>query len=466
MPARRAAICGAMIATLLAATMSAAAESYPTGPVRVLVPFGAGGATDVVARVFAERLQQRMGHSFTVENRGGAAGQIAAAAFARSPERRLHLDVHHRRADHGRAVDERQGAVRPAQGLHPGRVVAVQPVWVVVNAASPFKSLADIVTRAKANPGKLTYGTSGVGTELHLAAEAVARSAGIQMVHVPFRGGGEVITALLGSQIDFAALSTASIAGAVKQGTLRVLAVSSPKRMTDFPDVPTFAELGHGGATMVPWWGLMAPAGTPPPIVARLTQELEAATKDEAVRERLKATFVQIDFAGPLEFAAASRRRDQALRRDHPGGQDQDGAAEVKRSTDKIRTTHAGRLPNSPGCDDLPFRLFRGEAIDPAVIEAGLVHVVRRQLDIGVDIIGDGEFWKSRSFAYYSRHLTGVETRRAQARRAGLDARLHARARRVRRFLQRPRRDRHDLPRPRREADAARDGCGWSRPAR
>jgi tripartite-type tricarboxylate transporter receptor subunit TctC len=107
----------------------------------------------------------------------------------------------------------------------------------------------------------------------------------------------------LGSQIDFAALSTASIAGALTQGTLRAIAVSSPQRMADFPNVPTFAELGHPGATMVPWWGLMAPAGTPQPIVARLTQELEAATKDPALRERVKATFVQIDFAGPAEFA-------------------------------------------------------------------------------------------------------------------------------------------------------------------
>ncbi len=300
MPARLAAICGAMIATLF--TAQAFAQSYPAGPVRVLVPFGAGGATDVVARVFAERLQQRMGQSFTVENRAGAAGQIAAAAFARSPNDGYTLMFTTAAPITVAPLMNDKVQYDPRKDFIPVGVVAMQPVWIVVNANSPLKSLGDIVTRAKADPGKLTYGTSGVGTELHLAAEAVARSAGIQMVHVPFRGGGEVITALLGSQIDFAALSTASIAGAVKQGTLRVLAVSSPKRMADFPDVPTFAELGHGGATMVPWWGLMAPAGTPQPVVARLTQELEAATKDDAVRERLKATFVQIEFEGPAAF--------------------------------------------------------------------------------------------------------------------------------------------------------------------
>jgi tripartite-type tricarboxylate transporter receptor subunit TctC len=291
------------VAVILLAATAAMAQTYPTAPVRVLVPFGAGGATDVLARVFADRLQQRMGQSFTVENRGGAAGQIAAAAFARAPADGYTVMFTTAAPITVAPLMSDKVQYDPRKDFAPVAVVAVMPVWVVVNAASPFKTLADIVKDAKANPGKLTYGTSGVGTELHLAAEAIARSAGIQMVHVPFRGGGEVITALLGKQVDWAALSTASIAGAVKQGSLRVIAVSSPQRMADFPDVPTFAELGHPGATMMPWWGLMAPAATPQPILARLTQELEAITKDDSVRERLKATFVQIEFAGPQEFA-------------------------------------------------------------------------------------------------------------------------------------------------------------------
>jgi tripartite-type tricarboxylate transporter receptor subunit TctC len=299
---RARAILGTVAVILLAAT-AARAQTYPTAPVRVLVPFGAGGATDVLARVFADRLQQRMGQSFTVENRGGAAGQIAAAAFARAPADGYTVMFTTAAPITVAPLMSDKVQYDPRKDFAPVAVVAVMPVWVVVNAASPFKTLADIVKDAKANPGKLTYGTSGVGTELHLAAEAIARSAGIQMVHVPFRGGGEVITALLGKQVDWAALSTASIAGAVKQGSLRVLAVSAPQRMADFPDVPTFAELGHPGATMMPWWGLMAPAATPQPILARLTQELDAITKDDSVRERLKATFVQIEFAGPQEFA-------------------------------------------------------------------------------------------------------------------------------------------------------------------
>jgi tripartite-type tricarboxylate transporter receptor subunit TctC len=182
-------------------------------------------------------------------------------------------------------------------------MVAVQPIWLVTHAQAPFKSFADVVKHGKERPGALNYGSPGVGSEPHLIAEAVAQSAGLRMVHVPFRGGGEVVPALLGRQIELASLSTASIASGLTQGTLRALAVSSPKRMADFPDVPTFAELGHGKATMLPWWGLMVPAGTPQPIVTRLAQELEAATKNQAVRDRLKATFVQIEFTGPEGFA-------------------------------------------------------------------------------------------------------------------------------------------------------------------
>jgi tripartite-type tricarboxylate transporter receptor subunit TctC len=296
----RAAMAGA--AGLLA-VFGAQAQTYPSGPVKVLVPFGAGGATDIVARIFSDRLQQNLGQPFTVENRGGAAGQIAAAALARSPADGATLMFTTAAPITLAPLMNDKVQYDPRKDIVPIAIVAVQPVWLVVNAASPFKSAADIVQKAKENPGKVTYASSGVGTELHVAAEALARSAGIQMVHVPFRGGGEVITALMGQQIDFAALSTASIAGALRQGTLRALAVSSPQRMSDFPDVPTFAEIGHGRASMMPWWGMMAPAGTPQPIIARLAQELEKITKEDVVRERMKATFVQIEFSGPQEFA-------------------------------------------------------------------------------------------------------------------------------------------------------------------
>jgi tripartite-type tricarboxylate transporter receptor subunit TctC len=252
---RAAAIFVAAAAALLPAS-AALAQSYPAAPVKVVVPFGAGGATDILARVFSDRLAQNLGQPFTVENRGGAAGQIAATAVARSPADGSTLMFTTAAPITIAPLMNDKVQYDPRKDFVPVAVVAVMPVWLVVNANSPLKSAADIIRNAKDNPGKLNYGTSGVGTELHLAAEAVSRSAAIQMVHVPFRGGGEVIAALLGNQLDFAALSTASIAGPLKQGSLRALAVSSPQRMADFPDVPTFAEIGHPGATMMPWWGL------------------------------------------------------------------------------------------------------------------------------------------------------------------------------------------------------------------
>jgi tripartite-type tricarboxylate transporter receptor subunit TctC len=291
-------------AVLVAAgTAPGLAQTYPSAPVKVMVPFAAGGSTDILARVFSERLQHNLGQSFTVENRGGAAGQIAAAAFARAPADGYTLLFTTAAPITVAPQMVEKAQYDPRKDFVPIAQVAVMPVWLVVHAESPFKTFADAVKYGKDNPGKLTYGSPGLGSEPHLAAEAVARAAGITMVHVPFRGGGEVVPAVLGRQIDLASLATASIAGGLKQGTLRAIAVSSPRRSADFPEVPTFAELGLGGATMLPWWGMMAPAGTPPAIVARLTQELEKISKDEAVRARLKATFTQIEFAGPQEFS-------------------------------------------------------------------------------------------------------------------------------------------------------------------
>lgn len=286
----------------LAAAPAGYAQTYPSGPVRVMVPFAPGGATDIIARVFSDRLQQRMGQPFTPENRAGAAGQIAATAFSRvTPDGYTLLFTTAAPITTAPQMNDKT-QYEPRKDFLPVAIVAVQPMWLATNANSQFKTFADAVAYGKANPGKLTYGSPGVGSEPHLVAEAVARSAGIQMTHVPFRGGGEVVNAMLGRNIDFGSLSTASLASGLKAGTLRSLGVTSPKRMSDFPDVPTFAELGHGSVTIVGWWGLMAVAGTPPAIVERLTRELEAITKEPAVIERLKATFVQVEYAGPAEF--------------------------------------------------------------------------------------------------------------------------------------------------------------------
>jgi tripartite-type tricarboxylate transporter receptor subunit TctC len=292
---------GVAAAVLVAAPL-ASAQNYPSAPVKVIVPFAAGGATDILGRVFSERLQANLGQSFTVENRGGAAGQIAATAFSRAaPDGYTLMFATAAPITTAPQMNDKT-QYDPRKDFLPIAIVAIQPMWLATNGNSEFKTFADAVQYGKANPGKLTYGSPGLGSEPHLVAEGAAHSAGIQMTHVPFRSGGEVVNALLGNQINFGSLATASIAAGMKQGTLRALAVSSPQRNPDFPDVPTYAELGHGGVTIVGWWGLMAVAGTPPAIVQRLTRELETITKDPAVHERLKATFVQVEFVDPAGF--------------------------------------------------------------------------------------------------------------------------------------------------------------------
>jgi tripartite-type tricarboxylate transporter receptor subunit TctC len=285
---------------LTSATMtSSLAQTYPSGPVRILVPYGAGGATDVLARVFGEYLQRHLGQSFTIENRTGGAGQIGATAAANAPNDGSTLFF---TTTAPLTIAPMMTGKDPRMDFVPIAIVSVQPAWLVANAASPFKTFGDVVKHAKDNPGKLSFGTPGLGSESHLAAEALVRSAGIQVTHVPFRSGADAATPLLGGQIDLASLTTGTVAPLLKQGAIRAFSVSSPQRVADFPDVPTVTELGHAGASMLPWWGLMAPPGTPQAVVARLTPQLEAATKDPALRERLAATFVQIEFAGPQEF--------------------------------------------------------------------------------------------------------------------------------------------------------------------
>ena len=289
------------------------------------MPFGRRRRHRVLARVFIDHLQQRMGQTFTAENRGGAGGQIAAAAFARAPADGYTLMFTTAAPITIAPLLSDKVQYDPRKDFVPIALVAVQPVWLTVNADSPFKTLADVVSHAKDHPGKLTYGTSGVGTELHLAAEAIARSAGIQMVHVPFRGGAEVITALMGRQVDLAALSTASIANPVRQGTLRALAVTVAaaagrlsRRAEHRGARPSrrhhAAVVGHDGARgHAAFHRRAAHAGA---AGGERGRRRARAVESDLRADRVRRT------AGVL---APSRCRARAIRRHHPRRQDQAG---------------------------------------------------------------------------------------------------------------------------------------------
>ena len=289
------------------------AQTYPSAPVKVIVPFGAGGATDILARVFSERLQANLGQSFTVENRGGAAGQIAATAFSRStPDGYTLMFATAAPITIAPQMNDK-AQYDPRKDFLPVAVVAIsrcglRPTPTRSSSVRRTSSIWQGQIRASSPTASPASAPSCISRP-----RAVPRSAGIQMTHVPFRGGGEVINALLGNQIDFAALSTASIAAGLKQGTLRALAVSSPQRNGRLSRCADLRRDRPRRRHHVPWWGLMAPAGTPPAIVQRLTHELEAITQGPG-RARAAEGDVRPDrFRRPGRIRPRTRHRDQAL---------------------------------------------------------------------------------------------------------------------------------------------------------
>ena len=230
---------------------------------RIVVPYAPGGAVDVVARKLAQKLSEQTGQSFFVENKPGASGTIGAQSVIRAARGRLHL-AGARQHVLALAVRVQEAAVgrRPAGGPDRGeRVYAgagTRELGLEVSRIS-----ASLIAFAKANPDKLTYGTGGNGSAPHFSAEAFQQAAGVKLSHIPYKGAGEAVTGLVGSQIDLVLLSTGSVASQLKAGKLRALAASGSKRLASFPNIPTFAEAGLPGFGIMNWSGLAAPPGRP-----------------------------------------------------------------------------------------------------------------------------------------------------------------------------------------------------------
>jgi tripartite-type tricarboxylate transporter receptor subunit TctC len=276
---------------LLAATAAVgiaqtAAAAYPEKSVRIVVPYPAGGAVDVVARKIAQKLTEQMGQTFYVENKPGAAGTIGTQDVARAkPDGYTLLAIDNSYTmlpyvfkklpwDHDKA-------------FVPITVSMFTPVLITVPANSKFKDLAGLLAYAKANPEKLTFGSGGSGSATHFAAEAFQQTAGVKLTHVPYKGAGDAMTALMSEQIDVLFVSTPSAVSQIKGGKVRALAVSGEKRLVQFPDIPTFAEAGLPSYSLVNWSGLAAPAGTPKETVERLHAEVKKALEAPDVKEFL-----------------------------------------------------------------------------------------------------------------------------------------------------------------------------------
>lgn len=272
------------IASLLAAASAAQAQGYPTKPVRIVVPYPPGGAVDMVTRKIAAKLQDQMGQTFYVENKPGATGTIGIMSVVNAPADGYTLvanDTTYSLLPH----IFKNLKFDPNKDLVPVGAFVFAPMTVVVRADSKYKTLGDLVAAAKAAPDTITYGTGGAGSMPHFSTEALGIAAGANFMHIPFKGAGEATLGVLTGTIDFQLASTPGIMAQVKGGKVRLLAVSSEKRAAALPDVPTFAEAGVKGLTIVNFTGLWAPRGTPADVLARLHAEIAKAMATRDMKE-------------------------------------------------------------------------------------------------------------------------------------------------------------------------------------
>lgn len=276
-PTSRSVLAGCAFAALgFASTLVQAQSAWPSKPVKIVVPYGPGGAVDLVTRKMAQKLTEQTGQSFFIENKAGATGTIGAAQVAQSSADGYTLMANDTTFSLLPHIFKKL-PFDPAVDLLPVGAFVFAPMALAVNAQSPFKTLADLLAEAKRKPNQVTYGTGGPGTTPHFASEALGIAAGVNFMHIPFKGAGEATQAVLSSTIDFQIASTTGLMGNVKGGKLRLLAVSGDKRLSALPVVPTFTEAGTQWPGIVNWTGLWAPKGTPPETLARLQKEIATA---------------------------------------------------------------------------------------------------------------------------------------------------------------------------------------------
>jgi tripartite-type tricarboxylate transporter receptor subunit TctC len=293
------------VALSLAAFGGAYAQgSYPTKPIRLIVPFPPGGGTDILARLIANKLTETAGWQIVVDNRGGAGGNIGlqAAAQAAPDGYTMVMGQTSNLAINPSLYSKLP--YDPVRDFVPVSLVSASPVVLVVSSKSPYKSLADFVAAAKAKPGQLTFGSPGNGTVSHLTGELFQRTAGIKFIHIPYKGAAQALPDLLGGRIDLYSGSLETAMPHMKAATIRALAVTSLQRASVAPEVPTVAESGYKGFEATTWFGLLVAKGTPEPIVKRLTTEITKVLQLPDIKQRMASTGGLPVKTGPQEFAA------------------------------------------------------------------------------------------------------------------------------------------------------------------
>ncbi len=270
------------------APLSALAQEWPSKPIRVVVPFPAGGGTDIVARDVTGKLQSTLKWSFVIDNKPGSGGNLGIDAAAKSPADGYTLVIGQ---TSNLAINPSLYAklpYDPVADLTPIGLIGASPLVIVVAANSPFKTLAEVVAAAKAKPESVNYGTSGNGTVAHLATELFQREANVKLTHIPYKGAAQGINDVIGGQVQLYVSSVPTLISHIKGGKLRALAITSAKRGDDLPQVPTVAESGYKGFEAVTWFGLLGPAKMPANMVAQINTEMNKALNSPDLRKKLE----------------------------------------------------------------------------------------------------------------------------------------------------------------------------------
>ena len=282
------------------------AQKYPERPIRLIVPFAAGGTSDLMGRVLGARLGEVLGQTVVVDNRGGAGGTFGAALTAQAvPDGHTLLVPHIGLAFNETLYPQRQYSA--VKDLAPISKLGNTPNAVVVNNSLPVKSVQDLIVLARKEPGKLNYGSAGVGSAAHLAMALLEHAAGIKFNHIPYKGGGPALIATVAGQVDFSIPAYPTAVPHLKAGRLRILAITSAKREPTVPEVPTMAESGLPGYEFVIWFGMFAPAGTPKTIISRLNQEIVKSLASPDMRDKLAQTGVDAESSTPEQLGQLLR---------------------------------------------------------------------------------------------------------------------------------------------------------------
>ena len=299
-------ILATLVTFLVCGTSALAQQSFPTKPVRLLIPYAAGGAVDILGRTLGDELSKRWKQPVVIENRTGAGGTIASAVVAKAAPDGYTLVI----VASGHAINPYLYQNLPYdtfKDFRPISFLASSPNMMVVAATSPFKTVAAVLAEARAKPGSLSYGMSGIGTSTHLAGELFKYMAKVDIVAVSYKGGAPIINDLLGGHIPLSFNNIPESIGQIKGGTLRPLGVTSATRAAVLPDVPTIAEAGVPGYDTFVWWGMLGPSGLPADLTAKISKDCAEALHTPAVKQRLDNLGATVAGTSPADFAKLIR---------------------------------------------------------------------------------------------------------------------------------------------------------------